>query len=249
MLASYVRGRAVLQLGAIEVVTRDEDLLEHLRVPPAPEAPTMPPGKAVELDAQELALALRRTLFAAHPGPAGGLRYAIAGLLFDLPQGRIVATDGRRLSVADVKVWGSGAPFTVVPKEALSLLEQALPSRGRVRVATDGWKVYLRAGGTVIAAPKGGRFPIYEDALPDRRDRAVAIKRTDLRRMLPEQGTVRLAVVDGEVVEGEGLELDARQLDQVLRALSPLKRVELELGDGPAVVRAPGFVHVLMPQG
>src|SRR5206468_11350447 len=93
-----------------------------------PEVPAFAEEKYHELTAGPLREMIRRTLFAA---ATENPRYALTGILWELEgeKARLVATDGRRLAVADGAASAVGDHDTqgqthVVPTKAMQLLER-----------------------------------------------------------------------------------------------------------------------------
>jgi DNA polymerase-3 subunit beta len=116
---------------------------------------------------------VRRTVFAA---ALENPRYAVAGTLweFDGPSIRLVATDGRRLAVAQGQAISNDAnttnstPNHVVPTKAMHLLQRSLPN------PDETIKVGLRANdvlfemenATIYSLLVEGRYPAYREVFP-----------------------------------------------------------------------------------
>lgn len=146
---------------------------------PAPGATWGPPRA---FDAPAMARAARRTVFATDE--AGSGKYALGGCLIEDGDGliRVVASDGRRLSVAEVGA-GAGAVrgpgrAPVVPARTMRLLADACKDQpdgaeGTACLSDDGGRVRFEVGATVIvSALIAGRFPRWESILPTSGPRA-----------------------------------------------------------------------------
>lgn len=116
---------------------------------------------------------LGRTAFAAADD---GQRYAMTGVMWELDGDhvRLVATDGKRLSVADGAASAVGGhatkgTFPVVPKKAVGLLSRLLSGVGEdepVSVVFRANEVLFRVGGAVMYSRLvEGRFPDYRAVL------------------------------------------------------------------------------------
>jgi DNA polymerase-3 subunit beta len=102
-----------------------------------PDLPTFNEDKYHEMSADALREMIRRTTFAAATGE--GARFAMTGVLWELDGDavKLVATDGRRLALAEGKGKAQGGHTTkgqqpIVPTKAMLLLERNLRSDGQV---------------------------------------------------------------------------------------------------------------------
>jgi DNA polymerase-3 subunit beta len=133
-----------------------------------PSFPPCPAGVPLELSAEPLRRAIRRTVFAAGTGDS---RHSRPGVLWEVEAGRVrlVATDNRRLAVAEVAspVRG-GFERALVPVRAAELLGRlAGVSPGAVRVLFGARHAFVRAPGAALCARlMEGRFPEWRRALP-----------------------------------------------------------------------------------
>jgi DNA polymerase-3 subunit beta len=132
-----------------------EDVADY---PVPPDSP--PPG--FTLPAHLLRTALDRVVFAAAKDDT---RYATKGVKWD--DGRLVATDGHRLAVADLP-GGCGSAF--VPPDAMALLRKLLgecDEDADVGVAlTAAAAFFTTPAGTVYSRLLEDRFPKYREAMP-----------------------------------------------------------------------------------
>jgi DNA polymerase III subunit beta len=136
-----------------------------------PEFPSVNGDVYHEISSESLKTLIRRTLFAA---ATESPRYAITGTLWELDARtiRLVATDGRRLAIAEVPGTSHGSPVNkgthVVPTKAMQLLEKNLPdSSDLVRVTLRPNEALFQTGqATIYSRLVEGRFPAYKDILP-----------------------------------------------------------------------------------
>lgn len=138
-----------------------------------PDFPHFNDEKYHEITAESLAVMIRRTIFAV----AGKEdRYSLTGVMWELDGDRIklVATDGRRLAMAEGTATGVGGHTTrgltpVVPTKAMALLERSLQDAPDepVKVCIRPNDVLFRTGRAVIYSKLvEGRFPDYRAVIP-----------------------------------------------------------------------------------
>jgi DNA polymerase-3 subunit beta len=139
-----------------------------------PEPGPFPPRADALLPAGPLRQALVRTLFAAAPGPAHFRHYLLEAVLCEIDaQGfRLVASDNRRLAVAEVP-WFSPANSLqprrlLLSVKALSLLGRlARDQEGPVRAFFGPPQAFFRVGRAIMAARLlRGSYPDWRGALP-----------------------------------------------------------------------------------
>jgi DNA polymerase-3 subunit beta len=137
-----------------------------------PDLPTFTEEKYHEIAAGALREMIRRTVFAAADESA---RFSMTGVLWELEgeQARLVATDGRRLALAQGAATAAGGHSTkgampVVPSKAMNLLERNLQDDDeQVRVSLRPNEVLFRTERAVIYSRLvEGRFPNYRDVFP-----------------------------------------------------------------------------------
>lgn len=161
-----------------------------------PEFPGFAEDKYHEISAGSLREMIRRTVFAAADETA---RYSMTGILWELDGdiARLVATDGRRLALAQGIAAGHGGHTTkgqtpVVPTKAMSLLERNLQDDAEeaVKICIRPNEVLFRTGRSVIYSRLvEGRFPDYRQVLPKKHN-----VRVDLSAA-PFQAAVRQAAI------------------------------------------------------
>jgi DNA polymerase III subunit beta len=179
-----------------------------------PELAAWKGDNAFQLPAAQLCEMIRRTHFAAHPEKT---RYAMNGILIDLKESRLrlVATDGKRLSMCERPIPPVKAPiFVVVPTKGMTLLQRVVGSaEEHVEVSVEPAQVQFRtAHATVMARLIEGHFPPYEDVLPKNHDKKLTLPREGFLSAL--RRAALLATKDSQAVRfrfaREGLELTAR---------------------------------------
>jgi DNA polymerase-3 subunit beta len=146
-----------------------------------PDIPTFNDDKHHEVAADVLRDMVRRTIFAA---AKENPRYAMTGVLWELDdkQARLIATDGRRLAVAQGQATAQGGHDTkgqthVVPTKAMGLLERILQS------TTEPVRVSLRPNEALFKTERAmiysrlveGRYPNYRDVFPKKQTTKVSL--------------------------------------------------------------------------
>jgi DNA polymerase-3 subunit beta len=139
-----------------------------------PDFPTFTDERYHEITAGSLREMIRRTIFATADDGSG--RPSMAGVMWELDgdHARLVATDGRRLAVAEGLATATGKHTTkgqtpVIPAKAMELLERNLHDdpEDTVKVCIRPNEVLFRTGRAVIYSRLvEGRFPDYRTVLP-----------------------------------------------------------------------------------
>jgi DNA polymerase-3 subunit beta len=139
---------------------------------------------------------IRRTVFATADETA---RYSMTGVLWELDgdRARLVATDGRRLALAEGVATAVGGHSTrgqtpVVPTKAMGLLERSLQDdpEETVKVCLRPNEVLFRTGRAVIYSRLvEGRFPDYRQVIPKKSAVTVPLKAAEF------QAAVRQAAI------------------------------------------------------
>lgn len=134
-----------------------------------PEIPTFDGEGAIRFGRLHLEAMIRRTVFAA---ASEGTRYALNGVLFDLQPGRLrlVATDGKRLAMAERQVeLPDGKPVhVVVPTKGVQALGKlGLPDEETLELRFNERQLLARSSRAVLAAQLvEGHFPPYDSVIP-----------------------------------------------------------------------------------
>ncbi|MFN4259810.1 MAG: DNA polymerase III subunit beta [Gemmataceae bacterium] len=146
-----------------------------------PDIPTFDNAQHHEIAAGPLREMARRTVFATAKESA---RYAMTGVLWELEdqKARLVATDGRRLAVAEGPAAAHGGHATsgqthVVPTKAMTLLERVLQD------AEEAVRVSLRPNEALFQTDRAliysrlveGRFPNYREVFPKKQTTKIAL--------------------------------------------------------------------------
>ncbi len=139
-----------------------------------PDFPAFTEEKYHEISAGSLREMIKRTLFGTADDSAG--RYVMTGVCWELEGGqiRLVATDGRRLALAEGTGTATGGHTTqgmspVVSKKAMSLLERNLQDDPEelVKVCMRRDDAFFRTGRSVIYCRLlEGRFPDWRGVIP-----------------------------------------------------------------------------------
>ena len=169
-----------------------------------PAVPDFEVEKPLPISYVDLQSLVRKTRYAT--APDGG-RFAMNGVLLemDVDRLRLVATDGKRLALAErpspagasESLANGGELRLVVPPKALVLLERVVERVVReenpsveIGLGADGRMLFVRCGNAVLGALLvEGEFPPYEDVVPDDFDSKLVIPRE------PFLGAVRRANV------------------------------------------------------
>ncbi len=138
-----------------------------------PDFPVFAEDRYHEIAAGSLREMIRRTVFATADD---NQRYSMSGVLWELDgdKARLVATDGRRLALAQGLATSTGGHTTkgqtpVVPTKAMILLERNLADDAEetVKVCIRPNEVLFRTGRSVIYSRLvEGRYPDYKQVLP-----------------------------------------------------------------------------------
>ncbi len=160
-----------------------------------PDLPTFAEDKFHEITSGSLREMIRRTVFAAADETA---RYSMTGVLWELEDNvaRLVATDGRRLALAQGTATGHGGHTTrgqapVVPTKAMSLLERNLQDdEETVKICLRPNEVLFRTERAVVYSRLvEGRFPDYRQVMPKKQAVRIVLHAT------PFQTAVRQAAI------------------------------------------------------
>jgi DNA polymerase-3 subunit beta len=160
-----------------------------------PDLPTFAEDKFHEITSGSLREMIRRTVFAAADETA---RYSMTGVMWELEDNiaRLVATDGRRLALAQGTATGHGGHTTrgqtpVVPTKAMNLLERNLhDDEETVRICLRPNEVLFRTERAVVYSRLvEGRFPDYRAVMPKKQATKVTLQ------AVPFQAAVRQAAI------------------------------------------------------
>jgi DNA polymerase-3 subunit beta len=147
-----------------------------------PDLPTFAEDKYHEITSGSLREMIRRTVFAVAEETA---RYSMTGVLWELEDNvaRLVATDGRRLAVAQGTATAQGGHTTrgqapVVPTKAMSLLERNLQDdEETVKICLRPNEVLFRTERAVVYSRLvEGRFPDYRQVMPKKQGTRIVLQ-------------------------------------------------------------------------
>lgn len=156
-----------------------------------PEEVQVKSGKHLEIASGRMLRMIQETVFAAAREET---RYAINGVLVDAAAGclRLVATDGRRLSISYENLDTKTEFKVVVPLRALNTLARALPEGGKepLRIEVGDKQIVFTTGKMqLVSQLLETRFPDYEGVLPKAADTTVEIQKSVL------EGALRRAAI------------------------------------------------------
>jgi DNA polymerase-3 subunit beta len=152
-----------------------------------PDQATVKTGRGITISAGRLLQMIKETAFAAAREET---RYAINGVMIDFGSGclRMVATDGRRLSISYSNLEdGNGEFKVVVPLRALSTLARAIPdsSKDDLKLTVGDKQVEFAFGKVhLLSQQLESRFPDYEGVVPKAADTTVELNRSLLESCL-----------------------------------------------------------------
>ncbi|MCA8949906.1 MAG: DNA polymerase III subunit beta [Planctomycetes bacterium] len=151
-----------------------------------PEEFELKSGKRIEVSCGGMLRMIQETVFAAAREET---RYAINGVMFDCADSclRLVATDGRRLSISYQHIEGKESFKVVVPLRALHTLARALPEGDKTPLAIEvGDKQISFTNGRIqlVSQLLETRFPDYEGVVPKSADTTIEIDLSTLEGAL-----------------------------------------------------------------
>lgn len=240
-----------------------------------PSTPKVEPKNTIALDEAQLWSAFNRTLFCSSRDES---RYVLMSVFIEARDGalRLIATDGRRISVVDLGE-STGTFAYIIPKRSAEILFSALSESGNRVVKfsfSDTW-VQTEFGEIVyVSKLTQGVYPNWKQVIPaewkhkisfDRDEAIAAVRRIDATqkenlsgvRLLPTGTLLGMASHDGEVNASEQigytgkcetrLTLRRDYLTEILERMP--EDVSLHLNDrhDPLGFLSDEFTHVLMP--
>ena len=146
-----------------------------------PEIPGFPDEESLEIEGAILREMIAKTIFAVGIEKQ---RYALNGALLvvtkDSPRLVMVGSDGRRLAVIKRKA-NANSPFTakaIIPLKALRQVEKMIGEEEIVKIYLEERRILLKTEkGVMVAQLVEGRFPPYEDVVPDDCDKKLEVSR------------------------------------------------------------------------
>lgn len=144
-----------------------------------PALPKLEKAKAFTLQQKVLKDALRKTSYAISTDET---RYVLNGILFSFKENKLtlVATDGRRLALADIEAEfpRSNEVDVVVPAKCITELQRLLTDDGEVKLAVGENHVSFEAGGKLLVSKLiEGNYPNYRQVIPAESRERITIER------------------------------------------------------------------------
>jgi DNA polymerase-3 subunit beta len=201
----------------------DEVRLSVLGVEEFPEAPAVKKGTEFSCELGGLASAVGRVM---HAVSDDATRYALNGVFFDGEEGRLVATDGRRLAACELGQLDD-CVSAVVPGDALRVV-MVMAAEGKVRVRFGAQNVLFDGGKwSVVAKLIDATFPKYQQVIPERSGKVLKVSKARMLSAL----SVAAVMLDGK---SEAVRLVAVNDGTALR----LESAQAEVGESEALVPA-----------
>jgi DNA polymerase III subunit beta len=157
------------------------------------------PRSVCRIPADQFARAAKAVMYATDNESS---RFALGGVMLEVADGVVtfVATDGRRLSAAEVEIdQAVDDSKTLIPRKAMATIAAAAGnSPGSVQIEATDNEVVATIDGTVITARLlSGRFPPWRDAIPQFEESPTAAVISELL-----SATMAAAIVTSEVSKG-----------------------------------------------
>lgn len=183
-----------IKLGAsnrVELTSGDATF--RLAGQPASDFPTLPEAEDADyLPTAGVSEAMGKVAFAMSTDET---RYNLNGVYFDLPRGKLVATDGHRMALAEIDP-ADVSEAVIVSKKAVAKLRKLLGAEGEGKgefAISKTSLLYRRSGLSLVARLIDGSFPDYTQVVPERTKKPVKVERATLRDAL---GRVMLLASD-----------------------------------------------------
>jgi DNA polymerase-3 subunit beta len=150
-----------------------------------PKIPDHREVKYTKVDAGVLREMVDKTLFSVSHDET---RFHLNGVLFesDGELGRMVSTDGHRLSKVERSLTGPVLPAgIIIPKKGLTELKRTIEAQASCELAVAGNILFVRAGDLALAIKLiESQFPPYGQVIPSANDKSVALDRTSFLEAL-----------------------------------------------------------------
>ena len=218
--------------------TREDPRLEvragrarfNLPVLPAGDFPAMTAdglSEPIGIDTDELIRLIDKTRFAVSTEET---RYYLNGLYFHVvqdgaPMLRAVATDGRRLALAEMPApeGFAGAPGVIIPRKTINEARRLMDDAGEtVTIAVSAQKVRFGFGqATLVSKVIDGAFPRYADVLPRANSRMLAVDKA-----LFAAAVRRVATISNEQSRPVRLAIESGHMTLTVRNIDASQAVE-----------------------
>ena len=143
-----------------------------------PQIPLFPKTESFEISQSLLKDMIKKTMFAVSTEE---LRYALNGIFFQTKDKelRLVATDGRRLSMIkneiDIKL--KEKLGVIIPNKAIQELNLILGDEGNISIACSANQIFFKTDNITLSSRLiDGQFPNYEQVIPSKCDKKVLLK-------------------------------------------------------------------------
>ncbi len=154
-----------------------------------PPLPQFKENKKVTLPQEKVKAMLKRTSFAISTDET---RYVLNGIFVILKQDKVtmVATDGRRLALAEEEIGTDAQGEFIVPTKAINELNRLLGTAGEVEIKfTDNQVAFTlkdEKGGSILLISKlvEGNYPNYKQVIPQEAKERIALSREELLHAL-----------------------------------------------------------------
>src|SRR5256714_12521584 len=144
-----------------------------------PPLPKFEDAKVVTIRQKDLRDGLRKTSYAISTDET---RYVLNGVLFSFKENKLtlVATDGRRLAMADIELEfpKSQEVEVIVPTKAVTELQRLLGDEGEVRLSVGENQIAFDVDGTFLVSKLiEGNYPNYRQVIPSEAKERVTLER------------------------------------------------------------------------
>ncbi len=242
-----------------------------------PKLPEFKDKESIKIPREDLKEMLNLTSFAVSHEET---RYILNGILLEVKNGvlRLVATDGRRLALAEKKIDAKKEISVILPIKAVQELVRNIVDEGPLSLVVSGTQALFEMDDFLMVSRLiEGEFPNYNQVIPEATENKIkvgrgeflaAIKRANLLSTQDSQA-VKFEIFKNRVVvskvtpdlgesrEDVGVEYSGKEffvgfnphyLIDVLKNLNQ-ETIELEVteADKPGVVRAPGYLYLVLP--
>ncbi|HEY1172820.1 MAG TPA: DNA polymerase III subunit beta [Verrucomicrobiae bacterium] len=154
-----------------------------------PPLPQFKENKKVTLPQEKVKAMLKRTSFAISTDET---RYVLNGIFVILKQDKVtmVATDGRRLALAEEEIGTDAQGEFIVPTKAINELNRLLGTAGEVEIKfTENQVAFTlkdEKGGSILLISKlvEGNYPNYKQVIPQESKERIALSREELLHAL-----------------------------------------------------------------
>jgi len=181
-----------------------------------PKIPQPQEENSIELEQEVLKNMLSMTMFATSHDE---VRYILNGVLFNIKGNilRLVATDGRRLAMAEkqIKAQKEFTKQVIVPNKAVQELNRILQEQGTAKIIFGDNQLMFKAGEVVLITRLiEGEFPNYEQVIPKETQNKV---RVNTQRFLT--GTKRAALLTHQ--DSQSIRIDLLKDKMVISKNTP----------------------------